>query len=82
MATATDGETADATDSTGFWTKRVYAVAALLFLLTTPALLAFETAAGIAGGVIGGVLTALAVAGVLKGVGIVAVCGLRYVDPR
>lgn len=82
MATATDGDTADAPDSTGFWTTRVYAVAALLFLLTTPTLLAFETAAGMAGGVVGGGLAALAVAGVGKGVIVVAVRGLRYADPR
>jgi hypothetical protein len=82
MATATDAEAAEAPDSNGFWTKRVYAAAALLFLLTTPTLLAFETAAGMAGGVIGGVITALAVAGGCKAVGVVAIRGLRYADPR
>lgn len=82
MATATDTETADASDSSGFWTTRVYAAAALLFLLTTPTLLAFETAAGMAGGVVGGVLTALAVAGGCKAVGVVAIRVFRYADPR
>lgn len=77
-ATAADSEP----DSTGFWTMRVYAMAALLFLLTTPTLLAYETAAGTAGGVVGGVLAALAVAGIVKAVGVVALRGLRYADPR
>jgi hypothetical protein len=82
MATVTDADASDAPESSGFWTIRVYAAAALLFLLTTPTLLAFQTAAGMAGGVVGGVLTALAVAGAGKAVGVVAIRGLRFADPR
>jgi hypothetical protein len=82
MATETATTADSEPESAGFWTIRVYALAALLFLLTTPTLLAFETAAGMAGGVFGGVITALAVAGGLKAVGVVAVRGFRYADPR
>lgn len=85
MAAETDA-TADATDGDSdegsFWTRPVYAFAALIFLLRTPVLLNQETTAGLVGALFGLALGALAFAGVLK---LLWIGGERVVgrlDPR
>lgn len=49
-----------------FWTRRVYAAAAVLFLLRSPELLEYSTTAGLVGGAFGMVAGGLVVAGLGK----------------
>jgi hypothetical protein len=62
----------DSDDERGFWSRRVFAVAAVLVLLQAPTIVTQPTLAGMVGGLIGGVLVSLALVGVLKGVFVAA----------
>jgi len=71
-----------AADESGFWTRRVYALAAVLFLFRSPFIISFETTAGFVGGIFGGVIGSVLVAGVLKAIAVLVVRAVRWIDPR
>jgi hypothetical protein len=87
MATDTQGEATEApaddeAGDGGFWTRRVYALAAVIAVLRSPLVLAPETTAGMVGAAGGLVLGALALAGVLKAVYMVGKMAFTAIDPR
>jgi hypothetical protein len=84
MAEADYPDTEPVDDDSGrdFWNRRVYAFAVVWFLLQLPRLTLGPGLAGTAGSLFGAAIASLAVAGVLKGLYIVAKRGFARLDPR